>query len=56
VLQGAWERRRLSAAEVEEMEARLREGVQESLGQRKWPRVRVAVRCEGGRLEVVKGR
>jgi len=56
VMQGAWERRQLSAPELEEMEARRREGGQEwALGQRRWPRVRVAVRCEGGRLGVVKG-
>jgi hypothetical protein len=57
VMQGAWERRRLSAAELEEIEARWREGGQGwVLGQRRWPRARVAVRCEGERLEFVEGR
>lgn len=55
VIRGAWERRwgetwrESSTAEVEEAG---REGV--VLWERKWPRVRVAVRCEGGRLEIVE--
>jgi hypothetical protein len=54
LMKGAWERRQreawtfLSTAEVEE---RQREGGR--LGERGWPRVRVAVRCKGGRLEIV---
>jgi len=56
VMHKAWERKQLETWKVlstGEMEEKEREG--EGVRERKWPRVRVAVRCERCRLEIAEG-
>jgi hypothetical protein len=56
VMHQAWERRQLETWRfLSTGEEREREREGEGVGKRKWPKVRVVVRCEGARLEIAKG-